>query len=181
MSMKTTREAFSSTEPAYGFNMRSGDSVKSTKAGLDVTSAGHMYVQNLAGTIVQEFPSNTVGLMVYKLAVAGGAGSSGVFASAANPFGYDVVITSAVLDVTTQSSGAATVDIGVGADATTSNDGLIDGLSVAAAGIFNNEDGAGTNGRSAQRWTSSTFLNVAEASGDVSGLVGNLYVTCYRR
>lgn len=102
------------------------------------------------------------------LAIAGAAGSSGVFASLANPFGRSVLIHSSQLEVTTQSTGAATVDAGVAADAVTSNGTLHSGQSVAAATI------AGAN--NPQRWDADEFLNVSEASGDVDGLVAELHV-----
>lgn len=110
------------------------------------------------------------------LAITGGASSSGVFASLANPFGATVQIVSAVLVISTQSSGASTLDIGVGANASTSNDGLIDGLSGATAGTYNNTNNGGTNGKAAQAWASTGYLNVAEASGNVDALVATLWV-----
>jgi len=179
MSNHTTRETRAGY-PTYGLE-RQETGAASKRAGIAFDASNQPQILNDAGTVVQYYPSASVtGINVVKLAATGGSASSGVFASAANPFGYDVIITSAVWRITTQSTGASTVDIGVGANATTSNDGLIDGLSGATAGLFNNEDNAGTNGKSAQVWTSSTFLNVAEASGDVDGLVAVLYVTCYR-
>lgn len=96
--------------------------------------------------------------------------ATGVFNSTANPFGRDVLITKAMVRVVTPSDGASTVDIGVAADATTANDGLIDGLSLAAAGLFNNVEDPGTNGELTMVWGSTQYLNVAEASGDVAGL-----------
>lgn len=127
---------------------------------------------------VAQFTSTCKPVMCIELAIAGGSGSTGVFASMANPLGASLMILGAFLQITTQSSGASTLDIGVGANATTSNDGLIDGLSAAAAGLFTNAEDAGTNGEVSQLWTSSTFLNVAEASGDVNGLVATLRVLC---
>ena len=60
-----------------------------------------------------------------------------------NPYDSDclvaVVVNVATLDDT------ETVDVGVG-DGDASDDGLIDGLSVAAAGVFNSFDDPGTNG-----------------------------------
>ena len=118
-------------------------------------------------------------LRTFALAFTGGAGSSGVFASMANPEGQTFIITHATLRITTQSTGASTLDIGIAADATTSNDGIIDGLSGASAGIFSNivAATAGTNGRPAIVWGASQYLNIAEASGDVAALVGTLYVS----
>lgn len=100
--------------------------------------------------------------------------------STANPFGYSVMILGAFLQITTESTGASTVDIGVAADAVTSSDLLIDGLSMATAGLFTNAEDAGTNGEVSQLWTSSTFLNVTEASGAAEGMVGTLKVLCVR-
>jgi hypothetical protein len=68
------------------------------------------------------------------------------------------------------------VDIGVAADATTANDGLIDGLSLATAGLFTNAEDAGSNGEQTMVWGATQYLNVAEASGDVAGVVGQLIV-----
>lgn len=107
--------------------------------------------------------------------VTGGSGSTGVFAPFANPFGQSVLVLSTVLEITTQSSGASTLDIGVAANNSTSNDFQIDGVSGAAAGVFNSNKNRGTNGGGVQRWGETAFLNVAEASGDVNGLVATLY------
>jgi len=68
------------------------------------------------------------------------------------------------------SDGASTVDIGIAADAATVNDGLIDGLSMATAGLFNNIEDPGTNGELTMVWGATQYLNIAEASGDVAGL-----------
>ena len=96
--------------------------------------------------------------------------------SLANPFGSDVLILAATVRVTTASTGASTVDIGIGAAATTVNDGLLDGLSLATLGLYTNAEDAGTNGEQTMVWGTNQFLNVAEASGDVAGVVGKLFV-----
>jgi len=112
------------------------------------------------------------------LDITGSSSSSGVFASLLNPFGVDCMIVGAKLNITTQSTGAATCDIGTAATAI-SNDGLIDGLSVAATGLFSNflAATAGTNGKPAKLWPATSYLTVAEATGDVDGLVARLYVS----
>lgn len=94
----------------------------------------------------------------------------------ANPFGADVDIVATQLRITTASTGASTLDIGIGATATTNNDGQIDGASGAAAITLSSVKNAGTNGGSGQTWTTGTFLTVKEASGDATGLVGILTV-----
>jgi hypothetical protein len=111
----------------------------------------------------------------FVIALTAGDGS-GVIVSEANPEDRDLYITRVIVEIETQSAGASTLDIGVAADATTSNDTLIDGLSGATAGIFCNGKDPGSNGKLGKKWGSSEFFNVAEASGDVTGLVGKIYV-----
>lgn len=114
------------------------------------------------------------------LAIAGGSGSTGVFASWANPETVSIVITRASLHIATQSTGASTLDIGTtAANATTSSDNLIDGLSAATAGAFDNVTDIGTNGKSRQLLASGKWVNVAEATGDVNGLVATLRIEYY--
>lgn len=115
-----------------------------------------------------------------KVAASGAVRTAGGVAAWANPVGSTIMITGCALDVTTVSSGAATVDIGVAANATTSADTLIDGASTATtARVIDNVKDAGTNGTSWQRMGSTEVVTVSEASGDVTGLVGFLYVTYF--
>lgn len=104
---------------------------------------------------------------------AGGGGTI------ANPEGEDVMITRAWLDVTTPATGAANVDVGVGATAATSSDNLIDGQSVGGGGTtdirLDNIMDHGTNGKPIMRWGSTEYVTVT-ASASLAGLVGNLYV-----
>ena len=145
-------------------------------AGLDFDSSGNPLIQGPDGSTVWASTASKVTPWVLEIPVTAGDGA-GVTESTANPYGIDVVVLGAVLNITTQSTGACTLDIGVGADATTSNDGLFDGLSAATAGIFNGAVNGGTNGRGCKPWGSGQFLNVAEASGDITALVGVLYLT----
>lgn len=125
------------------------------------------------------YGNETATPLVTWLDIAGAAGSTGVFASKANPFGRSVIITRAVLYVTTKSTGASTMDMGVGATAATASDLLIDGVNTgAAAGVFDNITNKGTNGLSTNLWPSSSFVTVKEDTGDVSGLVARLYLEC---
>ena len=68
------------------------------------------------------------------------------------------------------------VAVALGAAATTVNDGLIDGLSLATLGLYTNAEDAGTNGEQTMVWGANQFLNVAEASGDVAGVVAKIYI-----
>lgn len=114
------------------------------------------------------------------LTITGAAGSSGVFASWANPEAVSIVITRTTLHIATQSTGASTLDIGTTASsATTSSDTLIDGVSAATAGVFDNLNDAGSNGKSRQTLAAAKWVTVAEASGDVTALAATLRIEYY--
>ena len=61
-----------------------------------------------------------------------------------NPYDSDCLV-AAVVNVATADD-TETIDVGVDDGGDASNDGLIDGLSVAAIGVFNSWDDPGTNG-----------------------------------
>lgn len=105
--------------------------------------------------------------------------SGGGVLSLANPEGQRLIITKLVLDVQTGSSGACTVDCGVGSSATTSYDNLIDGCSVGTAGAFDNVGEAGSNGKSRQVWAAADYLTVT-GSATSAGLVGYAMVQYLR-
>ena len=114
--------------------------------------------------------------MGYKVALAAVDTAGGV-AAIANPEGVRCIIHRIVVDVTTASTAACTVDAGVAANATTSADNLIDGLDVnAAAGVFDNITDKGTNGKARQAWGTTQYVTISKASGAAAGLVGNVYV-----
>lgn len=97
-----------------------------------------------------------------------------------NPEGVDLFITRLVLDITTKSTGAATVDGGVDDGGDVSSDNLIDGLDVnAAAGVFDNIENGGTSGKVTVKWPAGHYV-VISASATVAGLVGNAYIQWYR-
>lgn len=103
--------------------------------------------------------------------------TAGGVLSVANPENTSILVDRVILDVTTASTGAATVDVGVAANGTTSSDTLLDGLDVnTATGTFDNVDSQGTNGNSVVKVTSSQFITASQASGDVTGLVGKYYI-----
>ena len=96
-----------------------------------------------------------------------------------NPEGVDLIITRLILDVTTASSGAATVDAGVDDGGDVNSDTLIDGRSAATAGVFDDTEDGGTNGKGAVRWPTGHFL-VITASATLAGLVGSAHVQYVR-
>ena len=112
----------------------------------------------------------------YKVALTAATTTAvGGVLSVVNPTGVDLMITRLLLNVTTQSSGAASVDIGVDDGGDVNSDTLIDGLSVATAGLYDNIENQGTNGKSAVRWPAGQYL-VATASATTAGMVGYAYV-----
>lgn len=95
-----------------------------------------------------------------------------------NPeLGRAIGIVSFELDIVTPTTGACTGDFGTTpTNGATSNDGLIDGLSLAVAGLFNNNEDKGTNGKSKQRLAAGKWLTGSMASGAAAGLVGFAYI-----
>lgn len=110
-----------------------------------------------------------------KVALAAVDTAGGLF-SVANPAGAACLLTGLWLNVTTFTSGACTADCGIAAGATTLNDTMIDGASLAtAAGVRNHIKHAGTNGVAALAWGASEFLTGSVASGGSTALVGFAY------
>lgn len=95
-----------------------------------------------------------------------------------NPEAVAIIITRVVLDRTTKSTGASTMDIGTTAtSATTASDNLLDGVnSGAAEAIEDNIADAGTNGKARQKLAAGKWVTFKEASGDVTGLAANAYI-----
>lgn len=114
---------------------------------------------------------------VATIALGGVALHAGVLAWQ-NPEAVAIIITRIVLDRTTKSTGASTMDIGTTAtSATTASDNLIDGVnSGATEGVEDNLNDAGTNGKARQKLASAKWVTFKEASGDVTGLVANAYI-----
>jgi hypothetical protein len=98
----------------------------------------------------------------------------GIF-SWANPESGYILVKHVVLNVTTKTAGACSVDVGTTTvNATTSSDTLIDGKDInAATGIFTNDESAGTNGKPFKRLASGKWVTASVAGGGASaGLVG---------
>lgn len=88
------------------------------------------------------------------------------------PFPQGCLLRRAHLDIRVQSSAACTLDIGKAANATTSADNLLDGISIAATGLKDstNDTDNGTNGSAATvLWSPSEFVTVTVASGNANG------------
>lgn len=164
MSMRTQKETESGIA-TYGFK-------EDTNTGLHSDAADKVQLY-AGGSEIAEFSASALPVASVEINITGQSGT-GIKSSTANPFGYDVMILGAYAQVTTEATGAATVDAGVAADAVTSNDTTFDGLDVgSAAGLFTNFEDAGTNGEVSKLWGSSQFFNV-NANADIAGLVANI-------
>lgn len=129
-------------------------------------------------TLSNFLPQDHQKLAIVKVPLSGAVATAGGVGAKLNPFGTRVIVNRVVIEVATQSTLAATVDAGIAANGTTLADGLVDGLSVAAAGFFDNLADPGTNGQPAAAWGASEYFTVSQASGDVADLVGNAYLYC---
>lgn len=119
---------------------------------------------------------NEIGREFTVVETLGVAETAGGVAAVLNPFGVAVIVTDVIINLTTVSTGAGTVDAGIAANATTSSDTLIDGVNVnAAVGVFDNQADRGTNGGLAL-WAADRYLTVSKASGSVAGMAGKLYI-----
>lgn len=164
MALHTSKNETSTSRVAFGFNDDPNTGVLSTAADTISIVAG--------GVECAVYSSTKKGAYVLKIPITGYT-STGVKVATANPQGASMLIMNRWLNVTTQSSGACTLDIGVAADGSTSSDTLLDGLSVASAGLLTTN---GTNGLPSRTWSSTQYVNVAGASGDMTGLVADLYL-----
>jgi hypothetical protein len=109
-----------------------------------------------------------------KIPLAANDAAAGIFTWTNNE-PVAVIVTKAVVDVTTGSSGACSISIGQAATAVLSNN-LVDTLSVATAGSFDNITDKGINGKTRQRVAPGQVVTGSTASGASSGLVGNVYL-----
>jgi hypothetical protein len=89
----------------------------------------------------------------------------------------DILIQRIIFDVTTESTGACTLDVGTTATgATTSSDNLMDGINVATAGVFDNITNKGESGKSLQKLAKGKWVTASKATGSAAGLAGFAYI-----
>lgn len=109
------------------------------------------------------------------------ATTGGAIASVANPEGTTLIPVQAVLYVTTASTGAANISIGIGATATTSATDFINALAINGVSVPAAYNGPVLDAKTALPavWTTTSYLTVT-GSADSSGFVGKLYVQYIR-
>jgi hypothetical protein len=122
------------------------------------------------------------GVQEYSVALtAATTTTAGAVAAIANPLGVDLIIVDAFVRVTTPATTPTnTIDIGIAANGTTSNDTLFDGLTT-GVGVRDARKSAdyGTNGGVARVLTSTQYVT-ATASATLVGMVGTLHLVYVR-
>ena len=197
MSLHTAKETASGLA-TVSFNGDTDTGLHSSAADTVSLMAGGTTVASYTATTAQVGATAAGGLTlsatascvsVLKVAVTGSTTTATATFSIANPFSGGAIIKNAYFLVTAASTGAATVDIGIGAAATTGNDSIIDGATVNGVSAntvlsAQNATDAGTNGvgKTATAgkglyWSSSQFVTF-QNKADTTGMTGTLYVTC---
>jgi hypothetical protein len=111
--------------------------------------------------------------------------TGGGIGAVANPEGVEVMILKSSLLVLTASTGAATYDIGVAADAATASHDIVDDFDVngAAANTWYNgharENTAKTAHTAPAAWTADKFVTIT-GTGSSAGFTGKLFLEYYR-
>jgi len=107
--------------------------------------------------------------------------AGGEIASVANPEGLPLIITDVKIYVSTASTGAATINVGINASPTTSDTDLISALAIngAIAGLAYHGMTALAAKGAAQVWGASDYIT-ATGSADSSGFRGRLYISYVR-
>lgn len=180
-----------SADPSYGprFHVRrSGNAVVPTGKSLDIESGGALKVAGddvtavLAtlgvGTtldaILAALGAADRAINVKRVALAAVDTAGGVFAWAP---GFACVVGPLIIDRTTASTGACTIDAGIAANVTTLSDTLIDGLNAnATAAAASSIDNKGTNGAAFRKCGASEAVTGSVASGASAGIVGFAYI-----
>ena len=120
--------------------------------------------------IMPSYPDQEV-IVVKGALIAADDNTAGGVISLANPFGADAQVESMMIDIDTASTGAATLDVGIGT--TVSSDVIMDGVTLngAVTGLKTIGTNGGTNGKTC-RPIKATEKILATASADATGLVG---------
>ena len=142
---------------------------------IDIESGGTLSFQGT--TLLQGASFNRIGKTV-AIAITGGTDTGGGLFAWQNPEGAQIHINEVLLYVTTQSTGSCSVEIGTTAtNATTASNNLIDTLSVATTGLYDNYTDKGSNGKTRQTLASGKWVTGSTVSGASAGLVAVVYIT----
>jgi len=150
-----------------------GITVNGSTGKLELQTAGAL----LANGVQRDEMSKFAGMTIKGALVASDA-ANGVM-SEQNTYGTDLVVEVDVL-VVTASTGACTLDFGVGALGST-HDNLLDDIDVnapASATVFTSLDStdAGANGNARYLWPSTGYVTGSMKTGATAGLVGTYLI-----
>lgn len=154
-------------------DIESGGALKLAGTALTATAAQINQAASAIGTV-----AFTGIKKIAKVALAAVDTGGGIF-SWQNPEAGAIAITEVLIDVTTPATGACSIDVGVtSVSGTTADDTLIDGLDIhSAAGLFNQSDQAGANGKTRQRLAAGKWVTGSKDTGNSAGVVGNAYIS----
>ena len=111
----------------------------------------------------------------YKVALADADTAGGVLAIE-NTSGEDRIVTQVILNITTESTAAASVDVGIAADGTTASASLMSDISVTSAGVFDMLTNA-DNGTGPQIWADGDFITISASNEtDPADMEGYAYI-----
>lgn len=151
-------------------------------AGIGYDTTLGKVVVNPLGTVLVVPTVNTTTSRERKIAVVPLSGTAlhAAVVGWQNPEGAAIIVLRAIADITTVSTGACTLDVGVTAvSATTTSDTLFDGIDAnAAIAVFDSGNHALDSGANAkaQAVASGKWVTIDEKTGDATGLVGNLFI-----
>lgn len=172
----------SQSQPALGTVGFTGPTSVESGGSLDIESGGAF---KIAGTTVTPSATELNHLKyadrltkVVKVALTALDTGGGIFSWKNDEEGAAIIVTRLLLDITTKTTGACTLDAGTtAASATTVSDNLIDGLDInAATGQFDNLGNAGTNGKTRQKLADDGWVTGSMKTGAAAGLVGSVYI-----
>lgn len=162
----------SATFPTYSFTGDTNTGINSTAADhMSSVAGGYAYAQHGTDSSSRVWRGQNVSRVAL-----GTADTAGGVLAWANPAGASIIVTNVVLNITTATSGACTLDVGIAANGTTSNDTFIDGVNANATGAKDTIKDAGTNGVACQQLTSSQYITASKATGSAAGMVGFAYI-----
>lgn len=112
---------------------------------------------------------------IAKAAMEASTGDNGGALQWANPEGAPIMIWALALDITTGTSGVATINAGVAATGAATSDTLIDGAATSGVAVIDSFINAGTNGVGPQKATATQYVT-ATHSGATAAFAGNAYI-----
>ena len=108
--------------------------------------------------------------------LAGGNDAAGGLGSWANPESGRIVITGIMVDVTTPSTAAATMNAGSAANAATSSSNLINGVTIGSVEDIDDVSNKGAAGNTVLGVNLGQAITFSTASGASAGMAGNAYI-----